>query len=226
MPSWFGQFGNLCGRHWVVAALAICLLASGCVQRRLTIRSNPPGALVYVDNYEIGTTPVSVNFTYYGTRQIRLVKDGYETLTVMQPVTPAWYQIPPADFVTENMLPGELRDHREFTYNLMPQVMVPTDQLLARAEQLRRNMPRTNAPGVLAAAAAAQAQAGQAGALPPSGVPTAPSTTPLLPQPALTQPAPLQPETVPAPAGVAPGAMQPSPYGGQPTYPLPPGSGR
>ena len=48
----------------------------------MTIRTNPPGALVYVDDYEIGTTPVSTNFTYYGKRKIRIVKDGYETLTV------------------------------------------------------------------------------------------------------------------------------------------------
>ena len=62
--------------------LAAILVAPGCVQRRMTIRSNPPGALVYVDDYELGTTPVSHDFVYYGTRNIKLVKDGYETLTV------------------------------------------------------------------------------------------------------------------------------------------------
>ena len=54
------------------------------MQRRLTIRSNPPGALVYVDDYQIGTTPVSTDFVYYGTRKVRLVKSGHETLTVLQ----------------------------------------------------------------------------------------------------------------------------------------------
>ena len=42
---------------------AIVVLASGCVHRRLTVRSNPPGAAVYVDNQEIGTTPVTANYT-------------------------------------------------------------------------------------------------------------------------------------------------------------------
>ena len=69
----------------------------------MMIRTNPPGALVYVDDYEIGTTPISTGFVYSGTRKIRLVKDGYETLTVMQPVPPPWYQIPPLDFITENL---------------------------------------------------------------------------------------------------------------------------
>ncbi len=109
----------------------------GCVSRRLTIRSNPPGAHVYVDNYEIGSTPCSTDFTYYGTRQIRLIKDGYETLTVDQPIPAPWYQIPPIDFVTENLVPGKMRDERTLSYNLTPQVIVPTEHLLGRAEQLR-----------------------------------------------------------------------------------------
>ena len=59
----------------------------------MTIRSNPPGALVYVDDYEVGITPISTSFIYYGQRRIRLVKDGYETLTVMQPIPPPWYDV-------------------------------------------------------------------------------------------------------------------------------------
>ncbi len=106
----------------------------------MTIRSNPPGALVYVDDYEIGITPISTNFLYYGQRKIRLVKDGYQTLTVMQAVPAPWYQIPPLDFVTENLVPGELRDQRDFCYQLSPQAVVPTEQLLGRAESLRRGV--------------------------------------------------------------------------------------
>ena len=109
----------------------------GCVSRRLTIRSNPPGAHVYIDNYEIGSTPCSTDFTYYGTRQIRLIKDGYETLTVDQPIPAPWYQIPPIDFVTENLIPRKMRDERTLSYNMTPQVIVPTEHLLGRAEQLR-----------------------------------------------------------------------------------------
>ncbi len=103
----------------------------------MTIRSNPPGAVVYVDDYEIGTTPVSHNFTYYGTRKIRLVKHGYETLTVLQPIPAPWYQIPPLDFVAENLVPGEIRDHRTLSYQLVPQKVVPAEELLGRAESLR-----------------------------------------------------------------------------------------
>ena len=121
-----------------LAALLLCATGTGCVERRLLIRSNPPGALVRVDGYEIGTTPVSTPFIYYGTREIQLVKDGYETVTVKQPIPAPWYQYFPLDFVSENLVPGEIRDERVVDYQLVPQRIVPSDQLLNRADALRR----------------------------------------------------------------------------------------
>ena len=123
-----------------VALLAtVMLLPSGCVRRRLNVRSNPPGALVYVDNQQIGTTPCSVDFTYYGTREIRLVKPGFETLTLNQPIPAPWYQIPPLDFFSENLVPTKIRDNRTVVYDLAPQVIVPREQLVDRANQLRQD---------------------------------------------------------------------------------------
>lgn len=121
-------------------AAGLCLLigGSGCVQRRITVRSNPPGALVYIDKYEIGRTPCSVEYIYYGTREVKLVKDGFETLTVLQWIPPPWYEIPPLDFVSETIVPNEIRDERTFTYQLVPTRVVPTNQLIGRAENLRR----------------------------------------------------------------------------------------
>ncbi len=87
------------------------------------------GAVVYVDDYEIGATPVSTNFVHYGTRRIRIAKDGYETLTVEQPIPAPWYQIPPLDFFAETVIPVEIRDHRTLNYQLVPQRVVPPDQL-------------------------------------------------------------------------------------------------
>lgn len=190
-------------RAALCAALAASLAASGCVQRRLTIRSNPPGALVYVDNYQIGTTPVSTPFTYYGTRKIRLVKDGYETVTVEYPIRAPWYQVPPLDFVAENVIPWEIRDERGVDFQLVPQVMVPTEQLLSRAEQLRRSaQPAPPAIGFPPAVA-------PPGLLPaPPGVP-APGVSPPGVLPAPIQPLPpveMSPnQPVPArPPGAAP----------------------
>ena len=116
------------------------------MQRRLTIRSNPPGALVYVDDYQVGTTPVSTDFVYYGNRKVRLVKSGYETLTVIQPIPAPWYEYPVIDFFAENLIPGEIRDERVVEYQLQPQVIVPSQQLLGRAENLRHSSVAPRSP--------------------------------------------------------------------------------
>jgi len=151
--------------------IALCVCEVGCVRRRMTIRSNPPGAMVYVDDYDypIGTTPISHNFTYYGTRKIRLVKDGYETLTVMEPIDAPWYQIPPFDFVSENLVPAEIHDRHTLTYQLVPQRVVPTEELVGRAEGLRR---QAQSSGIVRTSPSVSAD------LAPYGASTGPSVAP------------------------------------------------
>jgi hypothetical protein len=110
---------------------------TGCVSRRMTVQSNPPGALLLVEGREIGYTPVSLDFTYYGTREFTLIKDGYETLTVQQPVRAPWYQWPGVEFVADNFTPGHITDRHGFAYQMQPQQTVPNDELLRRGEMLR-----------------------------------------------------------------------------------------
>ena len=107
------------------------------IGRRLTIRTNPPGALVFIDGQEIGRTPVATPFTYYGTRKIRIVKDGYETMNVTQPFAAPWYQVPPLDFISENLAPQELRDEREVYFELAPKSQAGSSDVLIQANQLR-----------------------------------------------------------------------------------------
>ena len=176
---------------------AVSLAQTACVQRRLTIRSNPPGALVYVDNHEIGLTPVSTDFIYYGTREVRLVKDGFETLTILQPIPTPWYEYFPLDFVSENVVPAEIRDERTIEFTLVPQTIAHGDQLLQRAEDLRRqtrgqivppslgpSMPLMQpAPGGLGTPLLQQGPPIQQGPLLPPPGPAIPSTPPLLAPP-------------------------------------------
>jgi hypothetical protein len=84
-------------------------------------------------------TPCSVDFTYYGTREIRLIKPGFETLTVNQPIPAPWYQYTPIDFVSENLVTMKIRDNRTVNYNLAPQLVVPAQELIGRANQLRQD---------------------------------------------------------------------------------------
>lgn len=123
-------------KWWLVAAL-LASTSTGCVYRRMTVRSDPPGALVLVDGEEIGYTPCSLDFTYYGKREITLVKDGYETLTVLQKVPAPWYQYPVIEFVADNLWPHKITNRHDFTYRMQPQVIAPTQELLDRANSLR-----------------------------------------------------------------------------------------
>jgi hypothetical protein len=127
-------------RRAVFAGASILALAClpGCVERRYTIRTNPPGALAIVNEEEIGATPVSKSFTYYGTRKITLVADGYQTQQILQPVNAPWWDNSVTDFFTENFLPFTLRDEREFTYNLIPATVPESNDLVARGQQLRQ----------------------------------------------------------------------------------------
>jgi hypothetical protein len=138
----FGPRNSRLSTLVILATLVLLACQLGCVRRRLTIRSNPPGALVFIDDQEIGFTPVSTAYTYYGTRKIQLIKDGYETLTVKQRFRTPWYEVPPLDFVSENLWPREVRDERELDFQLVPQQIVPTEKLLERAESLRGNAQR------------------------------------------------------------------------------------
>jgi hypothetical protein len=121
-------------------SILVCLALAGCVERRMTIRTNVDdqgGALAIIDNREIGFTPVSTGFTYYGAREVRLIKDGYETVTLIQPIDPPWFDSLPVEFFTENLLPVTLRDEREFRYELPATQPVTANELLQRAHELR-----------------------------------------------------------------------------------------
>ena len=194
------QVATCCrGAVWIALVVACCA-AGGCVHRRFTVRTNPPGARVFVDDYEIGTSPVSHDFVYYGTRKIRLVKDGYETLTILQPIPTPWWDLPGIDFISENLIPTEIHDRRVLDFQMQPQVIVPTEQLMSRADELRRSR-NPNVP---------------TGATAPQGAPAQgsfPENT--LPPPGTLPPGNLPPGNYPAwtaPNAAAPGATGPGTF--------------
>jgi len=196
---------------WLALAV-VCAGAFGCggVQRRMTIRSNPPGAQVYIDKYEIGRTPCSVGFVYYGKREFKLVKDGFETLTTAKMIFPPWYEYIGIDLISENFSPFEIRDERTFDFQLIPMQVVGPQQLIDRGENLRQ---ATRAEGL---------------AIPPPSSPPGSVTLPrnFVPAPSGGYPPPPGSFPLPPPAGPTqpqPGFAQPQPGPVPPRnrYPLP-----
>ena len=130
-------------RRWVSAGFSLALATGlcGCVERRYTIRTNPPGALVVVNNEEIGRTPVSRSFTYYGDRDVTLILDGFQTQKLVQPINAPWYDNLLTEIFTENVVPFTIRDERTYDYAMVPASLPPSNDLLNRGQNLRAQAP-------------------------------------------------------------------------------------
>lgn len=141
----------------VFVAALVGTFAAGCVRRTLEIRSDPPGAIVSLNGVEVGSTPLTRDFTWYGTYDVVLRKEGYDTLKTTGEVIAPWWQWVPIDLVAE-LLP--LHDRRRLAYSMEPVSAADVDpqQMLDRAAELRSQLqsspytrPATTAPAPPAA---------------------------------------------------------------------------
>jgi hypothetical protein len=127
----------------VIAFVAIgsaTFLLVGCVERKLTINTNPPGAMVVLNDQEIGTSPVTVSFNWYGDYWVRLNKDGYEILNTHRELKAPLHDWPPFDLFAEVLYPGQIVDSYEWTFDLSPKECPTREQLLENAESLRSQL--------------------------------------------------------------------------------------
>ena len=130
----------------IVILLAVC--GSGCVRRRLTVRTNVPYAQIYADRQFIGTGKAHAPFLYYGTRHFEVTAAGYRTEKVLRNFNPPWYQYPPLDFISETLLPWEIRDERIIDITMTPEQPLPSEELTARATTLRLQAAQGMATGL------------------------------------------------------------------------------
>lgn len=111
------------------------IIQTGCVRRTITITSTPPGALVYLNDVEVGRTPVEVEFLYYGEYDVRLVRDGYTPLVTSGLAKAPWWDTIGLDLIAE-AVPGEPHAKIEWHYEMTPETF-ETAQILERADDLR-----------------------------------------------------------------------------------------
>jgi hypothetical protein len=129
--------------------LPACLLG-GCVEQTMTVESNPPGALLYLNDQEIGRTPVTKDFKWYGDYDIQLRLEGYQTLKTHQMLAaPAWNWVPFDLFAS--VVPLTLKDHKALNFTLAPldPALDQPQGLVGRAEELKANLeesPFTRVP--------------------------------------------------------------------------------
>jgi hypothetical protein len=102
------------------------------------ITSEPAGALVYLNDQEVGRTPLEVPFTWYGTYDVRLEREGYQTLQTEQVAEQPWWERPGPDLVAEAMPNKRV----EIAWHLQMQAKEPAsevepDRVLEFAKQIR-----------------------------------------------------------------------------------------
>ncbi len=124
----------------IIGFMTIAL--AGCVERRLTINTEPQGAMVILNDQEIGTSPVTVSFNWYGDYWVRLSKNGYEALNTHRKLKAPLHDYFPFDFITEVLYPGRIVDTYEWTFALAPKEYPTRDQLIENGAFLRGELER------------------------------------------------------------------------------------
>lgn len=75
-PMRFPRATHLC----LLVLAAGGLGAGGCLKRTISVTTEPPGALVWINDVEVGRTPLETDFTFYGDYDVRIRREGYEPI--------------------------------------------------------------------------------------------------------------------------------------------------
>jgi len=122
-------------RALLFAASALTL--TGCVERQIRVTSTPPGARVWLNDQEIGTTPCASGFTFYGGYDVRLEKPGYEAIHELKTANAPLYEYPVADLAA-TAAPGTITNSITWHFDLTPVAERSKDPDLALTELIDR----------------------------------------------------------------------------------------
>lgn len=120
----------------ILAGLAI-LLFGGCVERLITVETEPAGAVVWLNGEEAGITPMTVRFQEYGEYEVLLRKPGYDTIRQNRIANPPLYQWPGLDLVSECLLPTKFVDEHKWEFQMTASQPTDPESLVQRAALLR-----------------------------------------------------------------------------------------
>jgi hypothetical protein len=121
--------------NYLLPIVFVCVFMQGCVKRTISITSSPSGALIWVNDREVGRTPVDVEFLYYGEYDVRVEKDGQEPV-----MTTRWASSPSLDIPIIDVLAEASSDEDiviRWHFDLEDRNDDP-DLLLERAKTIRK----------------------------------------------------------------------------------------
>lgn len=133
-------------RPLILLGLLTATVLQGCVERTISITSEPPGAIVWLNDVEIGRTPVETGFTFYGTYDVRLRLEGHDPILASRTASAPVYDFPAIDLLAE-AVPAKIESKIDWHF-----VLTPTperaegadqdalrQQLIERAKELRND---------------------------------------------------------------------------------------
>ena len=123
---------------------------AGCVERSITVRTQPADALVYLNDVEIGPSPCTTRFQWYGDYDVRLrakknlgtpqnPRYVYYYLHTHHSTVRPWFQWYGVDLFAA-ILPVSFKDRQVWAFKL-PVVADETDaQLIEQAQKLKAKL--------------------------------------------------------------------------------------
>jgi len=169
--------------RWLVMALFLAL-STGCVRRQIDITSTPGGALVKVNEREVGRTPCRIEFDHYGLYDVRLSLEGYESVVGVGRAEAPFWDWAGIDLIGE-LGPWNAVSSTSWHFQMVPDSNDPAS-LVDRAQALRSDLlaieterPVELVEPVADSPAAAARQDGERGIVPapPSVLPAQPSSS-------------------------------------------------
>lgn len=125
--------------RWMMAGLmGVVFMLTGCVERRLTIVTEPTEAVVWLNDEEVGTTPVTVSFNWYGDYNVRVEKSGYAILNTHRELERPRHDKFPFDFFAEVLWPRQIVDEYTWEFELEPYQQHSSDELVKEAQQMQQ----------------------------------------------------------------------------------------
>lgn len=108
----------------------------GCLKRTIHVTTEPPGALVWLNDVEVGRTPLETDFTYYGVYSVRIRKEGFEPVATTRRAAMPVYEWPVVDLAAEAW-PQTIETNIRWHFELSP-TPERTDPDAARRDAVER----------------------------------------------------------------------------------------
>ena len=127
-------------KSFLVAITVAAAFLTGCVERQLTINTQPKDAMVILNDEQLGLSPVTVSFNWYGVYNIRITKDGYETLKTHRRLKRPLHDYFPFDFFAQCLNPQKIVNSYEWTFEMAEKQYPDRQELIDKADALEEQM--------------------------------------------------------------------------------------